>query len=166
MNEVSLLGYNVYPIWEFRSSRACEQFPMFWRNILAWSLSFGLAKRIYEMLIHYIRLPAQQNKGPEQLPSSNICEDRIILVFKVFNLSCQTYYNKICSRLPTSQQNTNPLQSTTTNKPLTLLTLRHWVSAIQIDIVYLHLSSYPWIVMDLGCGCCFTSFLPPISRQT
>ena len=67
-------------------------------------------------------LPAQQNKGPEQHPSSNICVGRIILLLKVFNLPCQTYYSKLFPRLPTSQQNTNTLQSSKRNKPLESLT--------------------------------------------
>jgi hypothetical protein len=111
-------------------------------------------------------LPAQQNKGPEQLPSSNICVGRIILVLKAFNLPCRTYYNKIFPRLPTSQQNTKTFQCSRRNKPLTLRpTYALDVSAIWIDIVYLHRSSDPqiiqhrsdpWFVIDRGCGCCFT----------
>lgn len=74
-------------------------------------------------ILYSTSLPAQQNKGPEQLPSSNTyCVGRIILVLKVFNLPCPTYYNNIFPRLPTSQQTTKTLQSSKRNKPLTLVT--------------------------------------------
>jgi hypothetical protein len=73
-------------------------------------------------ILYSTSLPAQQNKGPEQLPSSNICLGRLILVLEVFNLPCRTYYNKIFPRLPTSQQNTNTFQCSKRNKLLTLLT--------------------------------------------
>jgi fumarate reductase subunit C len=44
-------------------------------------------------------LPALQNKGPEQLPFSNISAGTITVVLDVFNLNCQLYHNRICLRL-------------------------------------------------------------------
>jgi len=49
-------------------------------------------------------LPEMQNESPEQLPFSNICIGRIILILKVFNLPCQTHHNGILQHLPTLQK--------------------------------------------------------------